>query len=108
MTTKILPEDSDPADQVELQQSIKNMTFAAAIKAHRQCESWTLAVASEKLGVSLQMLSAYERGIKMPSIVKAVDIANRLGFCPQLAIKYLINDQLKQANLPYRVEKLAS
>jgi transcriptional regulator with XRE-family HTH domain len=102
MTTE--PDDIELYDVTRLDR----LTFAVLIRSHRQGEDWTLEVAASKLGVSAQMLSAYERGIKIPSIPKAVEIATLLGLSPLMAIKYVVNDQLKQANLPYRVEKIAS
>lgn len=101
MTTE--PVNIYPDDQAWLQASVASLTFGEAIRAHRQCEEWTVQGAADKLGVSKQLLSAYENRRKPPSPSKAYEIAKALGMEPRAAVLMVINDQLRMDNLPLQV-----
>jgi transcriptional regulator with XRE-family HTH domain len=82
---------------------METLTFADMLKAHRLCQEWTQPVAAEKLGITKQLLSAYENGKKLPSPSKAYEMAEVLGFSSPLAVLAVMNDQLRLAALPLRV-----
>lgn len=90
-------------DQDWLRQQQDALTFAAALKAHRLCEAWTQEAAAKKLGISKQMLNAYEKGHKLPSEKKAYEMAETLGMVPGMAVLLVINDRLRSDNLPLKV-----
>jgi DNA-binding XRE family transcriptional regulator len=46
------------------------ITLGNTIRCWRKCENWTLADAAQRLNCSKQLLSDYERGVKLPSIKK--------------------------------------
>jgi transcriptional regulator with XRE-family HTH domain len=96
-------DDIHPEDQDWLQGELTHLTFAAAIKAHRKCEEWTQQEAAERLGITKQLLSAYEHAHKLPSPSKAYEIAKALGMEPRMAVLMVMNDQLRQAGLPLQV-----
>src|SRR5688572_27108740 len=76
------------------------MTFGKAVRAHRFAEEWTQEVCAKKLGIPKQLLSEYERGIKIPSVRKAYDIGEILGILPEMAVMLAVNDQLKRDGIP--------
>ena len=91
-------------DQIWLDAQIAGLTFGHCLKAHRLCESWTQDETAQKLGISKQLLSAYETGRKLPTPKKAYEMAEKLGMLPQAAVIAVLNDQLRQDNLPLQVE----
>lgn len=95
------------ADQRRWQKRINELTFGRSIRAYRLSEEWTLAVTAEKIGISIQQLSDYEHGRKLPSIEQAYRIATALDMMPWAVVLQVINEQLDRAKIPVKV-KLAS
>jgi len=91
------------ADQRHWQKSMKDLTFGRTIRAYRLAEDWLLSDAAERIGISVQQLSDYEHGRKLPSIDKAYRIAKALGMMPQGVVLQLLNEQLHRAEVPLRV-----
>lgn len=91
-------------DQAWLQSQVGSLTFGRMLKAHRLTEDWTLDIAASSLGVQKQLLSAYENGRKLPSPKKAYEIAEKLGMVPESAVLAVINDLLRQDELPIKVQ----
>jgi transcriptional regulator with XRE-family HTH domain len=92
------------ADQQVLDRQTEVLTFADALKAHRLCEEWTQEQAAQKLGITKQMLSAYETGKRIPTPKKAYEIAGVLGLVPEMAVLLAINDELKANQLPIQMQ----
>jgi transcriptional regulator with XRE-family HTH domain len=92
------------ADQRHWQKRIKELTFGRTIRAYRLAEDWSLAEAAERIGISIQQLSDYEHGRKLPSIDKAYRIAKALGMMPQGVVIQLLNEQLRRAEIPLQVK----
>lgn len=90
-------------DQEWLQARVQEMTFARALKAHRMCEEWTQEEAAKRLGISKQLVSAYESGRKIPEPVQAYRIGKALGMVPEMAVIYAVNDALRREELPLQV-----
>lgn len=80
------------------------LTFGRTIRAYRLCEDWSLADAAEKIGISVQQLSDYEHGRKLPSIERAYSIATALGMMPQGVVIQLLNEQLQRAKIALQVK----
>lgn len=105
MTTE--QNDIFPEDQVWLQDQVKKLTFARVLKAHRLCEEWTQEEAARRLGISKQMVSAYENGHKIPTPGQAFRIGEALGMVPEMAVIYAVNDALRRDGLMNLEVKLA-
>lgn len=101
MTTEF---DFIKADQQSLDRQTEALTFADALKAHRLCEEWTQEQAAQRLGITKQMLSAYETGKRIPTPRKAYEMANVLGLIPEMAVLLVINDELKANQLPIQIQ----
>jgi transcriptional regulator with XRE-family HTH domain len=104
MTTEHADNEILQEDQDWLQSQVNSLTFGRMLKAHRLSEEWTLDKAATSLGVQKQLLSAYENGRKLPSPKKAYEIAEKLGMVPESAVLAAINDQLRQDELPIKVQ----
>jgi DNA-binding XRE family transcriptional regulator len=73
------------------------LTFGDLIRTWRKCDGLTQSQLAEKLGISTQLLSAYERGIQLPTLKTGIKLAQDVGlFLPQ-AIQALLEAQLQQA-----------
>lgn len=83
----------------EILAEMEQMTFSDYLHSHRYCEEWTQAEVALKLGISKQLLSAYERGKKLPSLTQALRITEALGMAPTLTIFYVLRDQVRQAGV---------
>jgi transcriptional regulator with XRE-family HTH domain len=79
------------------------LTLPQVIKAHRECEGWTLEEAAQKLGMSRQALHHYESGASLPSIEQTIRLANGLGALPDMWLIYRIEAELKNQGLDYKV-----
>lgn len=101
MTTEF---EFNQADQQALDRQTGAITFADALKAHRLCEEWTQEQAALKLGITKQMLSAYETGKRIPTPKKAYEMAGVLGLVPEMAVLLAVNDDLKASQLPIQVQ----
>jgi DNA-binding XRE family transcriptional regulator len=104
-----LPDNDD--DTIAYKDSVlgqTQMTFGRAIWSFRKCEDLTQTDVAKQLGISKQMLSAYERGKKLPSLKLAYKMATLLQLNVDLALMLVINDQLREAELPMQVTQLAS
>jgi transcriptional regulator with XRE-family HTH domain len=65
------------------------------MRAWRQCEGLRLADVASKMAISKQLLSEYERGLKLPSIRKTLEMAELLGASPAMWLRYRLQDELK-------------
>jgi transcriptional regulator with XRE-family HTH domain len=70
------------------------MTFGEVLWAFRKGEGLTLAQAAEKLGVSKQLLSVYEKGKQLPSVTKVVEMALAFEQSPTLWVAARTMDEL--------------
>jgi transcriptional regulator with XRE-family HTH domain len=81
-----------------------SLSAGEVLRAFRQCDGLTLKAVAIKAGISYQLLGAYERGEKLPSIEQACRLALALGLHEQGLLRALLTDQLKRAGLTYGVE----
>lgn len=95
--------DIFPEDQVWLQEQLKTLTFASVLKAHRLSKAWTQEEAAKRLGISKQLVSAYENGHKIPEPTQAYRIGEVLDMSPKMAVIYAVNDALRRESLPLQV-----
>lgn len=79
------------------------LTLAQVMKAHRECEGWTLEEAAQTLGMSRQALHQYESGASLPSIEQTIRLAKGLGAMPDMWLIYRIEAELKNQGMDYKV-----
>jgi transcriptional regulator with XRE-family HTH domain len=82
-----------------LQDEIKRLSFGRILRAHRKGLGMSAKAAALKLGFSPQLLSEYETGKSLPSLSKAIEMADALALDREDALHYLLKDQLKQAGI---------
>lgn len=111
MSTDALPpghELADEATQAEFRLARQQLTLGQLLRSHRLGHEWTLTHAAGLLGVSAQLLHAYETGKKLPSPEVTYKMGQALGVVPEYAVLLVMNDQLKRANLPIQLTLKAS
>lgn len=83
------------------------LTFARLLKSHRQGEEMTQVEMAKFLKISKQGLNDLERGRKIPSIRRAVQIARRIGLMEDLIVQLVLQDQVhkEKLNLTVSVSK---
>ena len=91
------PNGGIPADSVfkALGYNKEDITLGNTIRCWRQCEQWNLTQAAEFLGISKQLLSDYERGRKLPSIKKVIEMATLFEVDPSWWVRYRLQDELR-------------
>ena len=82
-------------DVPRLAELAKTQTLGTAMRAWREGLEWTLTSTATKLGISKQMLSEYERGLKLPSIRRTLELAELMGASPAMWLRYRLQDELK-------------
>lgn len=97
MTTE--QNDIFPEDQARFDKLAAALTFAEVLRSHRLCEDWTQEQAAQRLGISKQMVSAYEKGHRIPTPAQAYRIGEALGMHPKMAVIYAVNDALRRDGL---------
>ncbi len=92
------PAGGIPADLVlnALGHFREDITLGNTIRCWRKCEGWNLSQGAELLGISKQLLSDYERGTKLPSIKKTIEMANLFDIDPSWWLRYRLQDELRQ------------
>lgn len=98
MTTE--QDDFIPAEQFFRELGLPDrLTYGMLVRTWRKCDDLTQVEAARKLGISKQLLSAYETGKQLPSLRLGTEIAETLGLYMPQAIRALIEDQVAQAGL---------
>ena len=103
MTTEPVDMTIDPTAQAYFAKRVEQMTFGKALRAQRSAEELTQEECAKALGITKQLLSEYERGVKVPSVRKAYEIGKGLGMLPEMAVLLAVNDQLKRDNIPVKL-----
>lgn len=71
------------------------VSLGSIMRDLRECEGWSLTETAKKLGISKQFLSEYERGHKLPSVKKVIEMATTFGVDPALWLRYRLQDELR-------------
>jgi len=87
----------------ELNKEFGPLSFADVLLSHRLGEEMTQVEMAKKLKISKQSLCDLEKGRRIPSPVRAVKIAKKLGMLPESFIQLAIADQLRLDKLDYKV-----
>lgn len=69
---------ADDATHQAFEQRAMNLKPGELIWAHRQDLNWKQQEAAQRLGITVQMLSQWERGTRLPTPAKAREIAEKL------------------------------
>jgi transcriptional regulator with XRE-family HTH domain len=83
-----------PAQEVFQSLNLPKETLGRALRTWRKCEGLTLEAVAKKLGISKQLLSAYEHGKKSPSTQRIVEIANLLAVDPIIFLMFRLQDEI--------------
>ena len=81
-------------DSSVFQDIVKNMSLGSVMRSWRKCDDLTLEAVAKRLGISKQLLGDYERGNKLPSLSKTIEIATILEAPVELWIRYRIEAEL--------------
>ena len=84
------------------------LTFGALLRATREGEGETQEAFARRLGVSKSHLSDIENARKVVSAARAARWAEALGYSPRQFVQLALQDELREAGLPYRVEVRAA
>ena len=76
------------------------MTMGEKMQKLRKQKNWSQETLAEKLGVSRQAVSLWERGESMPEIDKLIPLANYLGVTVDfLLTDYIVTDEDNSLNI---------
>lgn len=83
----------------EIEKQYGPLTFAKLLRAHRLGEEMTQVEMAKLLKISKQGLNDLERGRKIPSIRRAVEIAGKMGLMKDLLVQLALQDQVRREKL---------
>lgn len=87
-----------------LKQVVGEMTLPKLIDAIREGEEWSKGEMSKRLCVLNSYYSDFLKGDKIPSIKKAAEWANTLGYSQSHFVELAINDKLRNLGLNFKVK----
>ncbi len=79
------------------------LSLGALLASIRKGEGWSLADMAERLKVTRAHVAAIEHG-KSVAPQSAAKYANVLGYSPEQFVRLALQDALRRARLPYKVE----
>jgi transcriptional regulator with XRE-family HTH domain len=80
------------------------LTTGRVMRSWRKCEELTLETVAKQLGISKQLLSAYERDEKRPSIQRLMEICQIIGMDPAMILHFRIKDEIR--GFGYELKKI--
>jgi transcriptional regulator with XRE-family HTH domain len=86
-----------------LKKDFGDLTFGSAIESERLSRDLTLREFSEILGISVQSLSDLEKGRRIPSPSRAMEIANKLGEPEAYWVQIALQDKLSADDIDLKV-----
>ena len=84
------------------------LTFGGLLRATREGEGETQETFARRLDVSKSPLSGIENGRKVVSPARAARWAEILGCSPRQFVPLALQDELREAGLPFRVDRSAA
>jgi transcriptional regulator with XRE-family HTH domain len=75
------------------------LTFGLALESHRLSEEMTLSEFSEILGISIPSLSDLEKGRRIPSPRRALEIAKKIGEPTAYWVQLALQDKLREEKI---------
>ena len=95
---------------MNIKYSLKNLekdygplTFADLLLIYREDKGWTQTKMAKELQLSKQKLCDFEKKRRLPSVKMAVKWAKKLKQPAEVWIQVLLQDQLRQNNLKFKV-----
>ena len=88
-----------------LKQVVGEMTLPKLIDAIREGEEWSKGEMSSALGVLPSYYSDFLKGIKVPSIKKAAEWADALGYSRARFVELAVNDQIRKLGMDFTLKK---
>ena len=83
----------------KLRKDFGDLTFGLALESHRLCEEMTLKEFSGILGISVQSLSDLEKGRRIPSPTRAMEIAQKIGEPEAYWIQLALQDKFREEEI---------
>ena len=80
------------------------LTFAEFLISFRKCEGFNQVEFAKVLGISPANLCDLEKGRKIPSPLRAVNIAKKLELPEALLVQIALQDTLKKDNLDFKIK----
>lgn len=87
----------------ELEKEFGPLTFARLVRSHRLAEELTQVEMAKLLKISKQGVNDLERGRKIPSIRRAIQMAKKMGLLEELAVQLVLQDQVRREKLDLTV-----
>lgn len=87
----------------QLEKTFGRLSFGELLKALREVEGQTQAEFSRRLGFSVQNLCDIEKGRRIPSPVRAANIAKKLKLPVKAVIEFALRDALEAEGFKYNV-----
>ena len=87
----------------DLEKEYGPLTFCSLLRSHRLGEELTQTQMAKILRISKQSLNDLEKGRKIPSIRRTIQIAKKIGISEKLAIQLVLQSQLGKENLKYKI-----
>lgn len=90
----------------ELEKEFGRLSFGRLLRSHRIGEDLSQVEMAKLLKISKQSLNDIENGRTIPSITRAVEIANKIGLMEATLVELAIQDQFhrEDLNLVVKVE----
>jgi transcriptional regulator with XRE-family HTH domain len=88
----------------DLEKDFGPLTFGRALESFRLCEEYSLTQLAKKLKISPQSLCDLEKGRRIPSVNRAVEIAMKLNEPLETWVQLALNDILREADLNFKIE----
>ena len=79
------------------------LTFAEALLCLRDTDEISQAELARKVGVSRGLICDIEKNRRIPSAKLVIKIAKALGYPEKVLLKYLLQDQLREAKAKFKV-----
>ena len=87
-----------------LEKRFGKMTLGMFIRSLREADGISQTAFAEKLGISRANLCDIEKGRKPVSINRAAKLAKKLQIATKVFVQLAIQDEIRQAKLPLKVE----
>ena len=82
----------------------ERLTFGDMLSTLRKTDEVTQVELARKIGVSRGLICDIEKGRRTASIEQAIKIAKAMGYPEKVMIKYVLEDQLRDAKVNFKVK----
>ena len=99
---------SKPARAVLEKMLCGALTFAQMVRAIRETDGVSQSALADRLGIGKSYVSDVENGRKLPTVAKAAEWAEALGYPAEAFVMLALQAQVAEAGLKLRVEVSAA